>query len=332
MRSLFSVKLPKRFALFLIFASCLTATASEPDEARDGAPPTADLMLGQKPGQVRDDNALKLKLVWCPRGSFMMGDLEIIKQPAAKGDESDESDPEDKPVREPGVTINTSPVKVLLTRGFWLGKYEVTQSEWKQVMATEPWKDQEFTKEGSDFPATFVNWQEAMEFCRAFTEKERQAGRLPDGWEYTLPTEAQWERACRARTEAKFGFGDDESTLGEYAWYRNNAWQADEKYAHRVGQKRPNSWGLYDMHGNVWEWCRDWYGPSQRPAPANFRLPGGLDPEVTKEDFNKVLRGGGWGFIARDCRSAARDCLGPLNRNGYAGFRVALSAVRQGKT
>ena len=122
-------------------------------------------------------------------------------------------------------------VKVRLTRGYWLGAYEVTQGEWKQVMGSEPWKGHETPlagihvppKEGNDFPATFITWDGAMQFCGKLTEGERKAGRLPDGWEYTLPSEAQWEHACRARTETRFSFGDDESKLGEYAWFNGNA-------------------------------------------------------------------------------------------------------------
>src|SRR4029078_11049544 len=125
------------------------------------------------------------------------------------------------------------------------------------------------TKEGGDFPTTWVNWVEAMEFGRRLTERERKAGRLPDDWEYTLPNEAQWERACRARNETKFSFGDDESSLGEYAWYHKNANGIGEKHPHRVGQKKPNPWGLHDMYGNVCEWCRDYFSESR---------PSGRDP------------------------------------------------------
>ncbi len=133
-------------------------------------------------------------------------------------------------------------MKVFLKKGYWLGKFEVTQFEWKQVMQTEPWKGQKFTKEGADYPATFVSWDDATDFCSKLTEQERQAGRLSNDWAYMLPTEAQWERACRARTETRFSFGDDQSKLGEYAWYGVNAFDAGEQYAHRVGQKKANPW------------------------------------------------------------------------------------------
>jgi formylglycine-generating enzyme required for sulfatase activity len=313
----------------LAAACCLSATESKPGEREQATPTAVDSMLGKKAGQVRDDNGLNMKFVWCPRGVFTMGDLEVSKKPPARGDDVGEDDALDKPRRLPGTTLEVAPVKVFLTHGYWLGMYEVTESKWKQVMATEPWKDKECTRNGDDFPATFVNWEDTVEFCGKLTESERKAGRLPDNWEYTLPTEAQWERACRARTETSYSFGDGEATLGQYAWYYNNAERGDEKYAHHVGQKRPNPWGLYDMHGNVSEWCRDWYEPSQRPPPENFKLPGGRDPEVTSGGSNRVLRGGGWQFVARDCRSAARDGLGSMHGNCYTGFRVALSAVRR---
>jgi len=265
---------------------------------------TSDKFIGTEAGQIRDDNGLKMELVWCPPGKFTMEQVEQIGK--------------------------TTPVKVFLTRGYWLGKYEVTQAEWKQVMATDPWKGAKLTKEGDDFPATSIIWNDAMEFCRKLTQQERVAGRLSNGWEYTLPTEAQWEHGCRARTETKFSFGDDESKLGEFAWFFDNAWKAGELYAHRVGQKKPNPWGLFDMHGNAFEWCRDWY---------SGKLPGGNDPEVTDQiqllmnhvivtpDSMRVLRGGGWNNDEVRCRSGYRYDRPVANDYFHVGFRVALSAV-----
>jgi formylglycine-generating enzyme required for sulfatase activity len=273
-------------------------------------------MLGTKLGQVRDDNGLKMKLVWCPPGFVTMEQVEIVEEPVTTEDE-DEAAPKTRRVEK------ITPVKVLLTRGYWLGQYEATQSEWKEVMKTEPWKGQRLTKEGADFPATYVSWNDAVDFCRKMTEQERQAGCLSNDWEYTLPTEAQWERACRARTETRFSFGDDESKLGDYAWFSDNALNAGERYAHRVGQKKANPWGLYDMHGNVWEWCRDIYAE---------KLPGGRDPEVKPnektEASSRVYRGGGWSVDAASCRSGYRDGYQPVDRLVSLGFRVARSAVR----
>jgi len=240
---------------------------------------------------------------------------------------------------EEGRDIDEEQVAVGLSDGFWLGKFEVTQSEWKHVMNTEPWKGQPLVKEGDDYPATHVSRDEALNFCRVLTTQERKAGRMPAGFEYTLPTEAQWEYACRAGTATRFSFGDDTLTLSDHAWWGGTGpWgnTQDEAYAHRVGLKRPNPWGLFDMHGNVWEWCRDAYVR---------KLPGGHDPEVavaTKEDrlapwrrcggncigtANFVLRGGSWNRADHYCRSAFRYRFPRRATLSELGFRLALSEV-----
>jgi formylglycine-generating enzyme required for sulfatase activity len=312
-----------------VFAvASLLMTEAKADEANKAPTSSADPMIGREPGDVRDDNGLKMKLVWCPPGFVTMEGVEVVEEPAAKkkegkpGNDDDDVvvvDPIEEPTPQPRKTTRITPVKVFLTKGYWLAKYEVTQSEWKQVMKTEPWKGQDFAKEGADNPATFVSWDDAVDFCRKLMEQERKASRLPTGWEYTLPTEAQWERACRARTETKFSFGDDESTLGEYGWFRGNASDADEQFAHRVGQKKANPWGLHDMHGNVWEWCRD---------VSAAKLPGGRDPEVKADENRKgsfrVGRGGSWFSDAAMCRSGFRDGNQPVIRFSYIGFRLAL--------
>ena len=178
-------------------------------------------------------------------------------------------------------------------------------------------------KEGADYSATYISWDDATDFCRKLTEQECQASRLPEGWEYTLPTEAQWERACRAGTETKFSFGDDDSKLGEYGWFRENAWDRNEHFSHRIGQKKPNPWGFHDMHGNIWEWCRDSY---------TEKLPGGRNPEVKSGDAakapNRVYRGGGWLDGAMYCRSGFRYGYQPGFRLFFLGFRPALSSVQ----
>ncbi|MFV0443280.1 MAG: formylglycine-generating enzyme family protein [Planctomycetaceae bacterium] len=148
---------------------------------------------------------------------------------------------------------------------------------------------------------TYVSWEDASEFCRKLTASERAAGRLPSGWSYTLPTEAQWEYACRAGTTGPYN-GDGTGVLSDYAWYDSNADDVGEKYAHPVGQKKANRWGLLDMHGNVWEWCQDWYGE---------KLPGGRDPLLSSGGSYRVYRGGSWDYSAWGCRSANRGGLGP---------------------
>lgn len=314
-----------------LFAICIVAavaslglTQAKSDEPEKAPTPSADPMRGKKSGEVRDDNGLKMKFVWCPPGFVTMENVEAITEPVAEkdkepnSDDDDVVDPKDEPAAEPRETKIITPVKVFLTKGYWLGQYEVTQSEWKEVMKTEPWKGNAATREGADIPATIVSWDEATNFCRKLTKLERQADRLPNDWEYTLPTEAQWERACRARTETNFSFGDDESKLGEYSWFRDNASQAGEKYAHRVGQKKANPWGLYDMYGNVWEWCRD---------SSTEKLPGGRDPEVKPEektkDLYRLIRGGSWNDTARNCRSPNRGWHIPSGRGANLGIRVA---------
>lgn len=294
-------------ALCVIVAiAFLWITPAKPDEPEKAPskPEAAGTIIRKEAGQVRDDNGLKMKLVWCPPGEFAMGTPKSEKQRGRNEDQ----------------------VGVTLTTGFWLGKYEVTQSEWKQVMQTEPWKARPtFTREGADYPATFVSWNEATEFCRKLTERERQAGRLPDESEYKLPTEAQWEYACRARTVTRFSFGDGASKLGEYEWFYGNTWKAGERYPHQVGQKKPNPWGLYDMHGNAWEWCRD---------ISFWKLPGGHDPEVkvnpdekSKSPLDRVIRGGWWQEPPEYCRSGERTGSHPDRLQECCGFRVALCSV-----
>ena len=253
---------------------------------------------GTKAGEERDDNGLKMKFVWCPPGQFTMG----------------------SPKSEEGRDSDEDPVHVRLTKGFWIGKYEVTQGEWERVMGTTPWKGKRLVKEGSRYAATYVSWEDAMEFVAKLTTQERQAGRLPAGWRYTLPTEAQWEYACRAGTQTAYGFGGDASRLSEYAWWGGIIGDGNaktEQYAHEVGLKKANAWGLHDMHGNVLEWCRDWYRAT---------LPGGVDPEQATPASPRVIRGGSWSSRAVFCRSAYRSRVEPGVRSSSLGFRVVRSS------
>jgi len=319
------------FACVLAVVCWLPATESKSDEPGNTGSPPADPMVGEKSGQVRDDNGLKMKLVWCPPGIFTMENVEIIEEPAASEtmlvrSSDDEFDATDEPALVPrrGPTTRITPVRVFLSHGYWLGKYEVTQSEWKRVMATEPWQGKPFERAGDDVPVTWVNWDDATSFCRKLTEHELQAGRLRAGWEYTLPTEAQWERACRARTETVFSFGDDASKLDDHAWFSVNAMAVAEKGVRRVGEKKPNPWGLHDMHGNVFEWCRDVYAA---------KFPGGRDPQTTGDGLLRIFRGGSWCMDGSYCRSADRSY--PAPKKDYAalgvGLRVALCQVPSGK-
>jgi formylglycine-generating enzyme required for sulfatase activity len=151
-----------------------------------------------------------------------------------------------------------------------------------------------------------------MAFCAKLTEGERRAGRLTKDQKYTLPTEAQWEYACRAGTTTAYHAGDSEGTLGKAGWYMGNA----DRKTHVVGQKQSNKWGLYDMHGNVWEWCSDWYG--DYPAGAV------TDPTGSRDGASRVLRGSSWSYNPANCRAAYRIRSSPDSRNYNYGFRVVL--------
>jgi formylglycine-generating enzyme required for sulfatase activity len=167
-------------------------------------------------------------------------------------------------------------------------------------------------------PVETVSWYAATNYCAKLTARERAAGRLPAGWEYRLPTEAEWEYACRAGSTNRFSYGDDPgyTELANYAWYTSNSGGT----THAVGGKLPNQWGLYDMYGNVWEWCLDWYAGA---------LPGGsvTNPQGPATGSFRVDRGGCWDSFPLDCRSANRSWSGPGFLIFILGFRVALVAV-----
>ena len=256
-------------------------------------------------------NSIGMELIEIPAGKFTMG------SPAGEKDRQEDE----------------AQISVTLTQSFGLGKTEVTQGQWKEVMGTEPWDGEEFVKADKDCPATFVSYFDAVEFCDTLTEVERKAGKLKADEEYRLPKEAEWEYACRAGTTTAFSFGD-ESKLNAHAWWGGfdiealkkgevkagggNA--AREQYAHTVGTKKPNPWGLHDMHGNVIEWCSDWY---------DGKLSGGIDPVGPERGTSRVNRGGGWWLVPGLCRSAFRNCSDPSYRYNYLGFRVARSQSAQ---
>jgi formylglycine-generating enzyme required for sulfatase activity len=278
------------------------------------------------PGEARHDNCLKMKFLWCPAGTLVMknrtGKEEVrLSVEPEKPDNDDVTVEDATEKRELVVVIDLEPVKAVLS-AFWLGKHEVTRDEWQAIMHTEPWANRRVVVTGGDYPATYVSWDDATEFCKRLSDAERKFGRLPTEWEYILPTEAQWEFACRADSDTLFSFGDDESRLDRHAWIPANTLDRDEPYPHRVGRKRPNPWGFCDMHGNVSEWCRDWWG----------RFPGGHDPEI-KVSMQGVLamkaqRGGNFNSLAACCRSDSRDCAPPELKRIQFGFRVALSNVK----
>jgi len=219
------------------------------------------------------------------------------------------------PADELGRSTDEGPQTIVtIGHGFWMGKYEVTQREYQTVIGSNP----------SGFPGDLnrpvesVSWLDATNYCARLTQQELAAGRIPAGTHFRLPTEAEWEYAARAGSSTRFSYGDDpgHTNLANYAWYASNSGNK----THPVGQKLPNAWGLYDMAGNVLEWCLDWYGP----------YPGGLETDPTGPSSNpigvKVIRGGAWDGFESDCRSARRQTEGvsPFITDFILGFRVVL--------
>jgi formylglycine-generating enzyme required for sulfatase activity len=212
-----------------------------------------------------------------PAGSFTMGS------------------PEDEESRHP----DESQVEVTLIKPFWLAKTPVTQAQWDAVMGSKP-----NSFEGPNLPMDHVSWEDA----RAYLAKLNEKGIVPEGWKFALPTEAQWEYACRAGEAGPFSGG----SLDEVGWYLGNS----GSQTHEVGQKKPNALGLHDMHGNVLEWCADWY---------NDTLKGGTDPSGPLSGDSRVHRGGSCDLDTSDCRAACRFMNGPgYPYDCYLGFRPAL--------
>ena len=231
---------------------------------------------------------------WCPKGQFVMG--------------------------TPGVTHHEASVSVTLSSGFWIGETEVTQGQWTNLMKTSPWKGNKFVQIGDAYAASYISYSDAKAFVEKLTDQERAAGRLPVRWKYAVPTEAQWEYACRATSKSNFSFGDSPEALDQFCWFDENAAKKKEEYAHPVGLKKPNKWGLRDMHGNVWEWCADWY---------QSKLPGGTDPAGLPKGTHRICRGGSGDNPSVHCRSALRNKGNPGDQGDGLGFRLA--AVRSGK-
>ena len=219
------------------------------------------------------------------------------------------------------------PVHEVTLDAFAIGRYPVTVGEfrrfvarnglsnrsgtgrWRQVYdvkvgqkADANWRNPYFPQK-DDHPVVCISWNDAAAYCEWLSEQT--------GERYSLPTEAEWEYACRASSETAYCFGDDEKRLGDYAWYSKNS----EGKTHPVGQKRANDWGLCDMHGNVWEWVRDWHGAYSKEPQQN--------PSGPETGFLRVVRGGSWVRGAESCRSAVRYGIDPDVRRHYLGFRLA---------
>ena len=249
-------------------------SAQEPKEAGGKATsPPKELTVDLGKG-------VKLEMVLIPAGEFKMG--------------SPDSDKDALPWEKPQH-------RVRITKPFYLGKYLVTEEQWEAVMRIEP---SEFRRPKN--PVPIASWDDCSVFLGILNAKV-------GGGKFQLPTEAQWEYACRAGSKTRYCFGDDEKQLGDYAWYYENS----GKTTHPVGEKKPNAWGLYDVHGNAWELCQDWWKEGYyKESPVD-------DPTGPTGGLHRVFRGGSWFDPAGYCRSAFRGRITPGVQTFYLGFRVS---------
>ncbi|NKB71288.1 MAG: SUMF1/EgtB/PvdO family nonheme iron enzyme [Candidatus Latescibacteria bacterium] len=243
-------------------------------------------------------NGATMEFVWIEAGSFTMG----------------------SPASEPGRRENEGPQhEVTISQGFYMGKYEVTQRQWERVMGTTPWALglALYVESDPSHPAVYISWADAREFAQ-------QLNAAAGDSLYRLPTEAEWEFAARAGTSMPWSFGEDESQLGEYAWYRDNAWGVDLKYAQPVGTKLANPWGLYDMHGNAAEWTQDWemaYTAEAQVDPVNIK-----PIEIEDRADYHMVRDGAFSAFSASTRSARRRPLGYGHIEHGIGFRLVMMA------
>ena len=261
------------------------------------------LQSGRIPGEVLILDSMHFN--WCPPGTFMMG----------------------SPSSERGHRSDEQQVEVILTQGFWMGTFEVTQKQWLAIMDHFPDNlPQEKWGEGPAFPVYWVNYPEALQFCNEMTDRWQKSGMIPHDWMVWLPTEAQWEYACRAGNQKATAFGDT-LQLSEANFNPLNTVDHIPLKATPVGSYSPNAWGIYDMHGNEFEWCLDWY---------HGRLPGGIDPDLSQirgvpnrdGSYSRVRRGGAWNDEYIYCRSAFRLRYEPERRADHIGFRVVLKQAK----
>ena len=227
-------------------------------------------------------NSVGMKLMLISPGSFTMG----------------------SPEKEKNRCIDEPEHKVTIAKGFFIQTTEVTQGQWKAVMKTQPWKGKKNVKDGDDYPASFISWNDAREFVEKLNSRERTNT-------YRLPTETEWEYACRAGTSSAYYWGKSMNT--DFGWYHGKKWGKKESSAHKVKGKRPNNWGLYDMSGNVSEWCSNWYTKDYTP-PDEYQGP--------LARTYRVMRGGSVLSEAALCRSAARIIRDPKTADLDSGFRV----------
>jgi formylglycine-generating enzyme required for sulfatase activity len=272
--------------ILALFSGCPGKKKAVDPDRPDKSPKqeAQDILPEGKPYNVPD---LDMKMIWVPPGKFVMG----------------------SPKSEPGHRQEEEELhQVTISRGFWVGQFEVTQAQFETILGDNPsaFKDPQM-------PVHKVNWHEAMEFCEVLTEREKSVNRMPNKWSFNLPSEAQWEYACRADTTTVFHFGNEAEELPPYGWFADNS----DGGPKTIGTKKPNAWGIHDLHGNMGEWCFDWYGKA-------YPVDGSVDPITEKASAFKVFRGGTYTDIPERCRAAHRHRITPETRNPWIGFRVVL--------
>ena len=227
-----------------------------------------------------------MDFVWVEPGTFVMG------APLSEGG------PGEGPQHE-----------VTISQGFFLGQYEITQGQWEAVMGTRPWSGLDYVQENSDHPAVYVSWDDLQEFVERLNEASGEAL-------YRLPTEAEWEYACRAGTTTRWSFGDDQGILGEYAWFWFNTIEFELEYTQPVGTKLANPWGLHDMHGNAIEWVQDRWQTTYGSADHL------VDPQGPMTGLGRPVRGGSFRSFSQNTRSAFRWAFSQDDRSPDTGARL----------
>jgi formylglycine-generating enzyme required for sulfatase activity len=260
-----------------------------PGTASSGIEGPAKAGISNRSGRIHIIPSIGYEMIYVSPGTFMMG----------------------SPSNEKGRYGDETQHQVILTKGFYMGITEVTQGQWKKIMGNNP---SHFKKCGDDCPVEQISWRTCQEFIILLNKKEKTR-------KYRLPTEAEWEYACRAGSTLAFANGDitrtgcgQDPNLNKIGWYCGNSGEKIQP----VAKKIPNTWGFYDMHGNVWEWCQDWYG--------QYKTWQVVDPKGPSSGDSRVFRGGGWGLNARTCRSAFRDKYNPTLKCRHLGFRLVREA------
>ena len=295
-----------RVTLLLLLAGCTREIPPEDNKIARPSHDSTKTLTQRRSDLVRTKHIPKtlaldlgkgvtMKLVLIPAGTFLMG----------------------SPNDETGRAYNEGPQhNVTIGEPFYMGIHEVTQAQWRAVMNSEPWTGRHFMQPGDNNALSWVSWEDASKFCETLSKKTSKL--------VALPTEAQWEYACRAGSKTAYCFGDAASKLGDYAWYADNTSKTGQEYPHEAGQKKPNAFGLYDMHGNVWEWCQDHQHANYKKAPADGtawvdKAPAGL----------RILRGGAWGYDPKHCRTAHRFAGISSDRYVHVGFRLVVNVVAE---